>query len=290
MGLIVPQCIRDLLSEADKATGPIDELALVAKMNAAITHPESLSPEERRGVFAVVEALRFYRPYAGDRSPWGIYWGSQFTLANDEGKEQHSPDALRITQDVVANWIESSEAMKHPLLRARFADLAWDVGRLLMSRARDSEKAGQPWTLSISHTLAQRAADAYIEAINGFAEDEYHAWQLLDRAAELAISINDSARIRSAKDALFRYHREMKRTQAKYQWWRFDDVTWGRGKAFGLTTDEKQEAVQCLEDALARHSDSSNGETFDPNNAMSAADRLARRWTSKMTCRKRGPQ
>ena len=278
MGLTVPKVLFNILAEADSSALPIDVMGLAGKLSTAIKEPKALTIEERRGAFAEIEALRFQRPHGTERRPWGIYWSDLSSGTTSTGAEFHSPDIADVDVEILAHWISRSEQAKHPVLRARFSDLAWEIGRYLKLQPKvDDAQAKAPISIDIPFHLTHRAIDAYLETIETeLYEDEYDAWQFLDRAIGLAISINDSIRIKKAKIALFAFYR-LKAADGKFMWGRFDHLTWEYAKALDLDTGEKQEIIDALERVLAISSDISRPQRFDPHDATAAADGLARR-------------
>src|SRR5712692_6176607 len=279
MRLTIPKILQDLIAKLDDITGPIDEIGLASKLESALGDSKTLSPEERRGAFAAIAGFWFQRPHRMERRTWGIYWAELSSWITPAGKQNYSPDVADVDEDVLLYWIKRSASAKHPALRARFADLSWEIGRFLKKKSSkaDDTTSEQPISIDIPVSLAHRAIDGYLEAVElGITEDEYQAWQFLDRAIELSVTINDPTRIAKAKAQLFAFHRKTEEVGGNPMWW-FDDITWERTKALDLSPSENQVIIASLERALARHSDSSNREAFDPHSAMDAADRLTRR-------------
>lgn len=278
MGLIVPTILQDSITKLDDATQPLDEMKLSDQLAAALGDPKALTPEERRGAFAEIQSLRFQRAGNSERRTWGIYWTELGSFRAADGRQVHIPDIADIDEEILSHWIERSASAKHPVLRARFADLSWEIGRFLKKSSKKSATT-PPKSISIDIpvVLAHRAIDAYLEAVkSGVTEDEHDAWRFLDRAIELSVAINDAARITKAKVGLFAFHQKTEQADKKYMWWRLDDITWERTKTLDLSSDEKGIVIAVLEKALARYSDISNREVFDPHMAMDAADRLMR--------------
>lgn len=281
MSLKVPQEIIGLLATIEESISSLDEMDFAGKLSAAIMNRNDLSLEERRGAFAEIEALRFQRVRDGEQSAWGIYWSDLSSGVTSDGKAFHSPDILDVDEEIILHWITRAQMAKHPVLTARYADLAWEVGRYLKQRTKNGDTAvGQTVSIDIPFLLVQLAIDAYLEVIeNNLYSDEYDAWYMLDRAIGLAISINDVSRTKKAKVALFTLYRQLEKTGVRFMWWRFDDIVWNYTKSLVLDATEQQEVITLLEQTLAISTDISKPERFDPHNATSAADRLARRMT-----------
>jgi len=279
MALIISPEALALLDAADATNVPIDDMALSDQLLASIRNKNELSVDEKRGALATSGAFHFQRRWIDEQGPWGIYWNPLSSWTGQDGTTTYQPDIANIDQEIVEYWMSRSSSAKHPSIRARFADLAWEIGRYLNRNAKGDRSASeQPLVLAVPIDLPRRAIDAYLDAITReLCEDEYQTWQFLDRAIGLATSINDLARIENGKSALFEYERKLRLTEKKFMWWRFDDLTWAYSKSLALTDIESREVVTTIEHALAKSSDIAKPEHFDPHDAMTAADRLSRR-------------
>ena len=166
-------------------------------------------------------------------------------------------------------------------LRARFADLAWEIGRYVRRKQKDAMPSSASST-SIPVELAYRAIDAYLEIVSqSLFDDEFEAWQFLDRAIELAHSINDRDRCLKAKAALLQLQHSAEASNPAYVLWRFDEIAWNRANALNFSDAEKQCLIDILERGLARRVSLSDKTLFDPHAAMDIADRLQRRRTQR---------
>lgn len=274
------------MREADAALARFDEIAISGAMRRAAPEASAIPENERRGAFAEWAAWHFARPSSvadAAREPWGIYWSALFGAVMQDGREIHNPDVAEIDEGILSHWMERAARAVHPAIIARYADLAWEIGRYRKRPAKDRrDSAKPPLALDIPFTLAQLAIDGYLEAVErDLAERDFLAWRLLTRAIGLAISLNDRARIARAKAVLFTHYRKKLSEDGKFQWHWLSDLTDGRTKALELTEDEQREIIQSLEDALTLYSDIARKERFDPHQATGAADRLVRRVTNK---------
>ncbi|MBI2803130.1 MAG: hypothetical protein HYX63_23165 [Gammaproteobacteria bacterium] len=254
-------------------------MRLAGTLVSALSETPELSPEEKKGAFAEIEGLRFQRPHGSERRTWGIYWSELASGTTQDGRTFYSPDITFVDEDVLAHWISRSENARHPTLRARFSDLAWEIGRFLSRKPKAGETSTRPpISISIGHELARRAIDGYLETLSrALFEDEYHAWQFLDRAIELASSINDQERCTKAKSALFAYQQTIESSNPTYMLWRFDEIAWNRSATLSLGDGEKQMLIDVLERGLAKRAATADKTHFDPHAAMDIADRLHRR-------------
>jgi hypothetical protein len=282
--LSVPPEMEAVLKRADAELCPLDEVSFSGAMRAAAPEAKTIREGERRGAFAEWAAWNFMRPHGvmdTEREPWGIYWSPLFGAVTQDGRNIHNPDVDEIENDTLSHWGARAGGVVHPAIRARYADLAWEIGRYRKRPAKDRESSKPPVTVDISFTLAQTAIDGYLDAIErDLVERDFAAWMFLDRAIALATALKDKGRTARAKGALFAFYRKKAADGARFSWARLNDLTEVHGKPLLLTEGEEREVIQSLEDALAKHS-AFGGSDFDPHQASDAADRLARRLADK---------
>ena len=274
--LVVYPALQAAYEAADRDLKPLDELELARSLHqaiAAIGRP--LEPLERRGAFAVVGALdftsrRFYGP-----AVWDMHWQPQSSWTDDQNHLRHIPDIGLADDDTIREWSRRARAAQHPVLRARYADLAWEVAKFRKAAARVNPQAPPP--VRPDPENASLAIDAYLEAVEQrLAHDVFDAWGYLSRAIELAASIRDDEQLRRAKAASFAYREACESADATYPFWLFDNILWERRRALELTSEEKAIEVGALERVLAVRANASDPQRFDPHSAQDAADRIGR--------------
>ena len=91
---------------------------------------------------------------------------------------------------LIREWCERAPRTRHPLLRARYADLAWEIARF--RRAELSVRAAV--------AMARMAIVGYLDAVERrLTPEDLCAWNYIERAIELAARISDTARMQRAK-------------------------------------------------------------------------------------------
>lgn len=264
MPVSVPIELTPILEAADSDQQAIDEWALPGRLLAAIPRERELSGDERKGAFAEIFAWRFQRARPDERRTWDIYW-NELTSWTSDGRQIYSPDIADVDGDVVEHWIKRSVSASHPTIRARYSDLAWEIGH-------HNRVGGR-----IAQQVAHRAIDEYLQAVDrGLYADEIDAWRWLDRASELASTIKDEARFLAARREAFSLWRKLLSADKTSSLWRFDDILWNY-RFCPVQPMERAEMVEALERELQRRSDIARPATFDPHITMDMADRL-RRW------------
>jgi len=278
MGLTVPPAMEVVLQDANSSATPLDEGELWSALRTVAPDFNIALREEKFGAFSELAAWRFMRAHAGaETEPWGIYWVPLASGTLADGKTPfYDPDVTEVDEEILVHWMKRVASAKHPVIRARYADLAWEIGRYLKRPVKDRQNSLKPpITLAIPVTLAQAAVDAYLDAVErSLAEDEYHSWTFLDRAIWLSISLNDKMRSARSKAALFTYYRKMASGNGKFMWWKLNDLTEDRITELSLDKIEQEEVIQSLKAALNRYSDIKDKDYFDPHAAKNAADRL----------------
>lgn len=148
-----------VIQAADQAVAPIDETTLGGSLVTAAPDRTALTPSECLGAFSELAAWRFARPWSGiESAPWGIYWGPSMSGTSADGAPFFSPDVAEVNETVLAHWLVRASTAKHPVIRARYADLSWEIGRYLRRPAKNRlNTSTPPLSLDISISLAQCA-------------------------------------------------------------------------------------------------------------------------------------
>lgn len=269
----------DLLDKLDKSATPIDEIDVMGQLNSVLPDQmASLSLEERRGVIADFEGFRFQRPHGSSREPWGMYWSEMASMMRADGTTIRSPELAEVDDDIVAHWIAQSERYSHPVLVARYSDLAWTIGQYLRRPPKSAPANLHALSIDLPVALIRRAVDGYLDAVDrDLHAEEHHAWKFIERAMELTAIVKDKERTKRAKDMLYAQRDRFRALDASFMWWRFDDIAWSQAKLLQPDETEQKDAIDFLEEVLAISANSTNPARFNPHDATSAADRLDRR-------------
>ena len=247
---------------------PLTPIPLASELDAAAGPVDALSESQRRGCLAEIASLRFMPAHRPDREPWGIYFQPLGSFADGAGQTHHTPDARWMDREIVEYWKARSSTCRHAALRARYADLAREIGGMWNSAHPSEPKIERP------RELAQLAAASYIEAVEqDLSKDAYASWQWLERALELAATVKDAPLIERAKKAAFDFQRARDQAGDSGLWWRLDDIMVG-AKTVTWSQQERTEISDLMRRRLQLASDI-NGPEFDPHAATGAADRLA---------------
>jgi lysyl-tRNA synthetase class 1 len=90
-------------------------------------------------------------------------------MAAEEGRDEF-PNLALLNSENVDEWAEVAESVEHPLLKARFADAVWELGRRLGSARKDRYRFGRIASESYLE-LAGRTGNNPLEIINASARN-----------------------------------------------------------------------------------------------------------------------
>ena len=273
---VVHPALQETLKAADCDPRPIDEYDFASRLHTALTAVGGeLEPAEKRGAFAVIGGLRFMTRHLHGTPVWDMHWQPLSSFTDSQDRVYNDPDTAHVDDEIITEWSRLASAVQHPVLRARYADLAWEVAKFRTSAAPEAGQTMAP--IRPNPANARLAIDAYLDAVDGkLARDVFVAGAYIGRAVELSATIRDPQRMQRAKDTLFAYRATAEATDPTYPFWVFDNIAWEQRDALDLSAEEKTTAIAALERALALRTDQTDPKHFDPHSAQDTADRLGR--------------
>jgi hypothetical protein len=265
MEIQVPDSVREVRERFDSENTPLDEREIgFALWKSASTQPD-LTEAQRRGVWAEIAPFKF-RPSPSDQSSaWGTYFGPLGRGTTEDGTPTYEPDLAEADEDVVRYWEERAGITGHPVMKARYADVVWDLSHKI---------TGHRPNIKFAHT----AVDAYVEtARRRLYSDSTVGIGYLTRALNLAISISDEERIEIVRDAMFDLFNAIADPEKMGTWhFLFDELY--ENKKVPLSRQQTAFLIDSLENILAACIGKSS--TLGPGfyAAFCAADRLAKHY------------
>jgi hypothetical protein len=245
----------------DAAEGPLTRVMVLKELDRWGAVPEQKrSPE----LMADVLGLQLGVTADGD-GPWGTRFGPWATFGSGQD-EVHVPPLNAITPAMVEVWERRARAARHPVLRARYADLVWDLSQVVRKSKPGIE-------------FARLLIDAVVDGLKqGVLGREVEAYQSAERGIDLARSVKDLARAEAVERALMTYERQHAKDRLAGTWGKsFDLVLTGDSL---LSDTEKAEVVQDMERRLERLA-AVAPPALDPHGVEAAAMRLARYYRAK---------
>jgi lysyl-tRNA synthetase class 1 len=152
MTIAVPEAVSEVLSRFDTTQSPLGELEVADALRSAMNDLPAGDQSLRDGCFAESAAFRFTGNRRGKLSVWGTHFGPLGSGATDAGQPAYFPDVKDVDADIIAHWEKRSGEARHPVLRARYSDLVWDLKWHVMGDKPDPD-------------FARRAISAYIETV-----------------------------------------------------------------------------------------------------------------------------
>jgi hypothetical protein len=265
MALEITEPVEIAFQDADMADQRLDEFLVRDRLVRVLNDLGKFTPEQSRGNFALVWALEFQPRRMYGEPIWDMYWQPLSSATDKAGKDHYLPDVADVDAEIIQQWSARAHTARHPLLRARYADLAWEV-----TQYRRKELGRRP-----DVAMTRIAIDGYLNALEGtlFVDDIY-AWNHIERAIKLAASIRDQARLQRAKAILFSFRAACESRDPRYAFWRFHQIAWSQARVLDLTDTDRAEIMRVLESQLALRSRIENPQNFDPHLATTAAEAL----------------
>jgi lysyl-tRNA synthetase class 1 len=258
----IPSTISEVIERFNNAQTPFTELDVDAALSGALKELKQPTPAERKGAWC--EWLAFALTRAPERSVWGTCFGPSASGITGDGKPFYVPDIAQADAEIVSHWMRRAGEVTHPVLKARYADLVWDIGPVI------THERG-------SHVIARIAVDAYLDgAALPFTKDLYDRFHRAFRAWILSAQLGDTERKIKAKDKILALHGECMTSDGPCWWMAYDFLAPQRG---ALSEDEKNDLVADLEKIVSRCSGAESSSIFDPHTTKTAAQRLIKHYT-----------
>lgn len=262
----IPDWVRSVLDGYATQEKPFQECEISSALNKAAKEKNDLSDQDRKCALTEWSAFNFDGSRQRD-SVWGIYFGPMMTRKRSDGVVFYSPDIKDLDAESFAHLEERATGCINPVMRARYADVAWDM--------KNKATAQRP-----NVAFARIAIDSYLQAIEkGRYEIEMFGVDWLARALQLARSTKDEERTRRVVDAIFAFHDKVAEVGRAGTWIFLFDLLYGEKC---INADQETRIVAQLEAMFAKVTDTkpsaSGAYRADPFAAEAAADRLLRHY------------
>ncbi|WP_168247821.1 MULTISPECIES: DUF4209 domain-containing protein [unclassified Mesorhizobium] len=245
--MAVPAEIETVIQALDQG-GPIAAQDIENALTKARAELGEIGEEAHNSIWGEIIAWSLMTD-AWSSEPWRCYFGPVGQGRNEDGSVAYIPDVTAVSGPILDGWIARVADLKHPVLRARYADLCWELARRIDGR--------KP---SFHHALA--AINSYLESVESrLTADFYHQMAQVLRAFDLALSIKNLELIVRARDMLLRLHDRA--VAGEGLWWKSFDRLIGERNA-ELTDDHRARLVQSLEALAERYANKDDPQVFSP--------------------------
>jgi hypothetical protein len=216
------------------------------------------SPEEDASVKAELVVLDLLASHAQESSSWGTHFGPMMVTRKGE-----YPPLAAVTPQMIAYCKIRAQVCIHPRLRARYADVTWDLEPMVNGGKRDAQ-------------FARIAIDAYI-ADCGLAGIELRQVEGLERALCLALKLDDEARVCAVRDTILSFQKKVASPDKPRLVLFHFDALYDQRKKVKLGNAQLAEMIDGLERQLTEWSDPT-AKCFDPWSARELGQRLIRHY------------
>lgn len=262
--LLVPSIIEEIINGFDRSDAAFIVTDVQQALFRARRELRNLTEAETLGALAEVLAFALVGD-STDSGPWGTWYSPQASGEDEDGKPIYFPDIADANADVIQHWRNRVAAVRHPVLRARYADLVWEMTSVITTQRRD-------------HLMARCAIDAYLsQATYPGLTNLRDRLDAALRAIDLGCQIGDRQRTVLVKDLLLTLHREAVET-GKGPWWLVYDRLM-QDNSVWLNNSERDALVESMEGLVVHFGDTSDPAKFNPNDLEAAAGRLIRYYT-----------
>ncbi len=206
-------------------------------------------------------AFDMFPNYHHRESGWGTFFGPMSFFGDTK-----YPPIEEITADMILYWNNRSEETSNPILAGRYADLVWDLSILTTGK--------KP-----SHLVAEKVVKSYVEISHLEGKDivPVYVFDKLERALEIACSLNNKDLIEACKVAIVSYESKTGEDKWPGLWGRaFDNLVFNKNVT--LTETEEKGIIDDLENRLVRVTDKGN---LDLNAADRAYKALIKYYSKK---------
>ncbi len=185
--------VLDAVAAVDRSEHPTSEAHMSDAIRTAIpegTYYESLSEPDQ----AEILAFGFNGSEANlQDTDLGTYYGPRRIVAFDDAQVRSWPNASDVMPSMISYWENRAKQARHPVLRARYADLVWDLSRKVADRHPAIDFARL--AIDANLEIASRGLDAFDGLVGN----------RLRRALVLGLSVSDAGRVAAAVDAIADY-------------------------------------------------------------------------------------
>ncbi len=258
----VPSWVQVILDSFNEKTDAHSELEIAESLSNERAKHGDLSEEDWKAYIS--EYSVFFFGEGGDgESVWGTYFRPMVEFTQGQSVVRN-PDITQLDTDTITHWQHRASEVKNPVMKARYADAAWDFAKPIAN--------GQP-----DYKCALLAIDGYTDATDRhFYKWENEGVQWLVRALHLARSVGDTERVKKVVDAMFSFYQATLQPKLIGIWVFLFDNLYGEKKL--ISDAQEAQIIADLEAMLAKLSVVGEPNYFDPFGAQAAAERLARHY------------
>lgn len=217
----------------------------------------------------IAELIAFdFSESSNSKSSWGTYFGPLWVCQLKDGSTVETPSIKSITTQTIEYWEKRAWESKHPILKARYADLVWDFSKTVIGKNADYKLA----QLVIDNNII--IADRNLHKFNASVINK------LSRALNLSISIKDPQRIDRVKEAIISFEQSINIDNKPGTWGISYRILIKEHRDI-LNTPEEENIINNIEKRLERLCTTSETGKVDPWAIEAASTLLAEYYKTK---------
>lgn len=260
--MTTPRWVQAVLERFDSKTESHNGFDIAQALSGERAKQGDLGAEEWKPFVSEYSVFFFMESREGT-SVWGTYFAPMVEWTQGETTVRN-PDITQLDAETITYWAERALAATNPVMKARYADAAWDFAKVIAN--------SKP-----NHKSALMAIDGYVEATDRhFYTNESEAVQWLIRALDLARRVRDANRIKNVVDAMFAFYQLSLDPRHVGVWIFLFDNLYGENNH--ISALQEAQIISDLETMLERLTVMSEPSEFDPHGAQAAAERLAQHY------------
>jgi Domain of unknown function (DUF4209) len=233
---ILPAVLADIFSGFEDRSDPFSEPEVANKVDD-VHNQRGEYDNVRMKIRAESAAFSFDASRHGSKSRWGTHFGPIQVFKKGEGDEE-IPSLKDVTSDTLDYWEARSSEARHPVLKARYADLVWDFAPKVRGR-------------SANIVCAHTAIESYVKAVvDGKHLDEIDGHNKLARALSIGLATSDQNRVAHVVAALLDLEGTITQL-GKLGTWGFSYDLLLKNKKVLLTDEQRSKIVDRLEQLLS---------------------------------------
>lgn len=255
--MILPSWINEILTAFDAKIEPHSEIDVAQALEAARSNQNEL-PEQDAKVYLAEHSVFLLRGVNGKSvSIWGTYFAPWAVI---ESTGFVSPDISQLDAETVSHWEQRANEARDPVIKARYADAAWDLGKTIAEKKPD-------------YRMALLAIDAYTAAADQrLSTMPFGAVQWLVRAFDLARKLQNKPRTDQVIASMFSLYEAYLSPQYVGIWLTLIEHLYDAREL--LSVEQIARMVGDMENMLTALSTPDDNKRFDAFNAQSVGEKL----------------
>ena len=263
--MTIPEWISAVLAAFDLKTDPHSVTEIAENLQKEQSQRGDLGEEEWKAYRAEHSVFFLIEAHKSKEGFWGTHFGPMAIFSGGEGKPNIViPDISALGAETIEHWERRAEETSNPSMKARYADAAWDLAKVICG--------AKP-----NHQMARAASDAYLSAVDHkLFTIPVFATHWLARALDLAMSVRDENRTKLAVDSILRFYDANLSPKFVGVWITLFDLLYEHPDL--VTNEQMGTLISGLEDMLKRLLTRDESNEFDPFNAQAVGERLVQHY------------